>query len=139
VLFHTGDTATSDGSLVHSHPLTLDALSNERPRLRIVACHFGNPWFDDVGELIYKHENIYADVSGLTLGGGAYQREYVRRLAQRISGAIYFAGSAEKVLFGTDYPVTLHTIALGIVRALAISDEDKARILTDNAAELFRL
>ena len=36
VLFHTGDTATSTGSLSHAHPLTLDEVANEREGLRMV-------------------------------------------------------------------------------------------------------
>jgi uncharacterized protein len=43
VLFHTGDTASSTGSLAHAHPLTLDEVANEREDLRMVVCHMGNP------------------------------------------------------------------------------------------------
>src|SRR5215472_12491283 len=56
IMFHTGDTASADGDLIRSHPLTLDRLANEREDLTIVLCHFGNPWFDDAAELIYKHQ-----------------------------------------------------------------------------------
>ncbi|MGH9918093.1 MAG: amidohydrolase family protein, partial [Nitrososphaerales archaeon] len=60
VLFHTGDTASSTGSLKHAHPLTLDELANAREALRIVICHMGNPWVVDTAELLYKHPNVYA-------------------------------------------------------------------------------
>jgi predicted TIM-barrel fold metal-dependent hydrolase len=139
VMFHTGDTATSEGSLVHSHPLTLDPLANRRPDLKIVACHFGNPWIEDVGELIYKHANVYSDISGMAMGGSKYLREYVDQLARRISGAIYYSGGAKKVLFGTDYPVTPHELALDLVQRLDIDESDKRGILGSNAAELFQL
>jgi len=52
VLFHTGDTAFSTGDLSRSHPLTLDGLANKREELTVILCHFGNPWFEDVAELI---------------------------------------------------------------------------------------
>ncbi len=139
VLFHTGDTATSNGSLAYSHPSTLDAVANEREELVMVICHFGNPWFEDVAELIYKHPNVYADTSGLSAGGGAYAKEYMSWLAGKISAAIYFAGGAEKVLFGTDYPVTTHSNALALVRSLAVTEEDKERILGGNAERVFGL
>ncbi len=139
VMFHTGDTAVSTGSLVHSHPLTLDALADARPGLMMVACHFGNPWIEDVAELIYKHPNVYADISGMVVGGSAYHKEYVDRVADRLSGAIYFAGGADKVLFGTDFPVTSHEVALDIVKRLKVADEDKVKILSRNAKEVFRL
>jgi len=139
VLFHTGDTATSDGSLVHSHPLTLDALANAREELTIVACHFGNPWFEDVAELVYKHPKVYADISGLSVGGSRYAERYQDWLAQKISGSIYFAGGAEKVIFGTDYPVTTHSDALALVSRLEVDGHDKEMILWRNAKKVFKL
>jgi uncharacterized protein len=139
VLFHTGDTATSDGSLVHSHPLTLDALANAREELTIVICHFGNPWFDDVAELVYKHPKVYADISGLSVGGSRYASKYLGWLAEKIDGAIYYAGGAEKVIFGTDYPVTTYSNALALVRRLKVDRRDKEMILWRNAKKVFRL
>src|SRR3989449_1578788 len=83
VLFHSGDTAFSSGDLARSHPLTLDGLANKRERLTIILCHFGNPWFEDVAELIYKHPNVYTDISGL-ITGGAYAEKYVEMVARKI-------------------------------------------------------
>ncbi len=139
LLFHTGDTAFSTGDLARSHPLTLDRLANKREKLTIILCHFGNPWFEDAAELIYKHPNVYADVSGLTTGGGPYAEKYAQWLARKISEAIYFAGSAEKVIFGTDYPVTKHSDALALVRSLDVDERDKEKILWRNAERVFRL
>lgn len=139
VLFHTGDTAFSTGDLVLSHPLTLDRLANKRKQLTIVLCHFGNPWFDDVAELIYKHPNVYADISGLITPTDAYADKFMEWLAKRISEAIYYAGGAEKVIFGTDYPVTKHTEALALVSRLEIEEGDKEKILWRNAERVFHL
>ncbi len=101
VMFHTGDTATRNGSLEHAHPLTLDRLANSHPGLKVVVCHFGNPWVQDVAELIYKHPNVYADISGLVVGGSKYFEGYLDSLAEQLTRAIYFAGGAEKVIVGT--------------------------------------
>jgi len=139
VLFHTGDTALDDGDLSLSHPLALDALANRRSELTIILCHFGNPWFEEVAELIYKHPKVYADMSGLTTGGGAYPEKFARWLARKISDAIYFAGGPEKVIFGTDYPVTAYPDALDLVKRLDIEEGDKEMILWRNAKLVFRL
>ena len=139
VLFHTGDTASDKGDLTRSHPLTLDALANRRDALKIVLCHFGNPWFDDVAELIYKHEGVYADISGLTTGGGAYPEKFAQWLARRVSEAIYFAGGPEKVIFGTDYPVTAYPDALDLVKRLDVDEGDKEMILWRNAKRVYGL
>lgn len=138
VLFHTGDTASSKGNLVLSHPLRLDSLANTREELTMVLCHFGNPWFEDVAELIYKHPNVYADISGLTTGsGGVYARRFSRWLAQKISEAVYFAGGAEKIIFGTDYPITKYTDALNLVKIMEVTEADKQKILWRNAKTVF--
>ncbi len=139
VMFHTGDTADARGSLTHAHPLTLDALANERDELKIVACHFGNPWIDDVAELIYKHPNVYTDVSGLVVGGSRYIEQYTDWLAERLSRAIYYAGGADKVIFGSDYPVTHPSVAISLVEKLEIDTRDRKRILSENAKKVFRL
>ena len=140
VLFHTGDTASINGDLARSHPLPLDRLANEREGLTIVLCHFGNPWFEEVAELIYKHPNVYADISGLTTGGGgAYAQKFAGWLARKVSEAIYYAGGAEKVIFGTDYPITTYSDALALVKIMEVDDVDKERILWRNAKKVFRL
>ncbi len=139
VLFHTGDTAFSNGNLARSHPLTLDGLANKREELTMILCHFGNPWFEDVAELIYKHPNVHTDISGLITGGGAYRDKFAEYLAKKISEAIYYAGGAEKVIFGTDYPVTKHSEALALVRRLEIDQRDKEKILWRNAERVFGL
>jgi len=139
VLFHTGDTAFSTGDLARSHPLTLDELANNREGLTIILCHFGNPWFEDVAELIYKHPNVYTDISGLITGSKGYAEKYVDWLAKKISEAIYFAGGAEKIIFGTDYPVTKHSEALDLVGRLDVEEHDKEKILWRNAERVFGL
>ena len=138
VLFHTGDTAFSTGDLARSHPLNLDGLANKREELTIILCHFGNPWFEDVAELIYKHPNVYADISGL-ITGGAYAEKYAGWLAKKISEAVYFAASADKVIFGTDYPVTKHADTLALVRRLEVDESDKEKILWRNAKRVYGL
>ena len=139
VMFHTGDTAIASGDLADAHPLTLDALANRRHDLRIVACHFGNPWIDDVAELIYKQPNVYADISGLAASGGKYSVQYARSVAEKLSRAIYFAGGADKIVFGSDYPVMHPARAISLVSELEIDSKDRRRILSDNAKKIFML
>ncbi|MHB8567998.1 MAG: amidohydrolase family protein [Nitrososphaerales archaeon] len=139
VMFHTGDTASSSGSLEHSHPLTLDKLANMRENLKIVACHFGNPWIDDVAELTYKHFNMYADISGLFTGMTKYEARYKRELARKISHAIYFSDGADKILFGTDYPVETITSAIAFAKSLSIDKDDLEKIMHLNARKVFGL
>lgn len=139
VLFHTGDTATRNGSLANAHPLTLDPLANRRSGLKIVICHFGNPWISDCAELVYKHHNVHADVSGMFTVGAKYSARYFDVLARQLREAIYYVGSADKILFGTDYPIETHSAALKLVDALALDRRDTTKLLGDNARKLFSL
>jgi predicted TIM-barrel fold metal-dependent hydrolase len=139
VMFHTGDTVTSTGDLASSHPLNLDALANRREELTIILCHFGNPWFEDVAELVYKHPKVYADISGLTTGGGAYPDKFADWLAKKIGEAIYFAGGPEKIIFGTDFPITAYSDALDLVKRLDVDEGDREMILWRNAKMVFGL
>lgn len=137
VMFHTGDTASSTASLVHAHPLGLDALANKREDLKIVVCHFGNPWFHDTAELLYKHRNVYADISGLFMRGARYSNQYLDYLATALSEAIYFIGNARKIIFGTDYPIEKYADAIKFVRSLKIKQDDISRIFFDNGRGVF--
>jgi predicted TIM-barrel fold metal-dependent hydrolase len=139
VMFHTGDTGLPDASLLHAHPLNLDALANIRESLKIVVCHLGNPWIEDAAELVYKHKNIYADISGLFALGAKYSTEYTEYLTRRVSNAIYFTGNAEKFLFGTDYPVETYSAALSFVRKLKLHADDFDKILFSNAKKVFAI
>jgi predicted TIM-barrel fold metal-dependent hydrolase len=139
VMFHTGDTATRTGSLRHSHPLTLDPLANEHSELTIVLCHCGNPWMLDAAELVYKHPNVYADISGLAAGGGSYSREFIDSLARRLSEAVYYAGGTDKFLFGTDYPIETYPTAIELVKRMKIQEQDREKLLWKNAQRVFSI
>jgi len=60
-------------------------------------------------------------------------------LAKKISESIYFAAGAEKIIFGTDYPVTKHSETLALVRRLEVDEPDKEKILWRNAERVFHL
>jgi predicted TIM-barrel fold metal-dependent hydrolase len=139
VMFHTGDTASKTASLEHANPLSLDVLANKRQSLKIVACHFGNPWFHETAELLYKHPNVYADISGLFSVGAKYSNQYLKYLARAVSEAIYFVGSAEKIIFGTDYPVERYSDAIKFTKSLQLELDDIGKIFSENAKKVFQL
>jgi len=56
-----------------------------------------------------------------------------------LSQAMYFAGGADKVIFGTDYPVTHPSAAISLVEKLEIDTKDREKIFSENARRVFRL
>jgi uncharacterized protein len=79
-MIHTGDTYSPTGRVKYSHPLHVDDVAVDYPKVRFVICHLGNPWFRDCMEVVYKNDNVYTDMSGLTLGDFTDRFEaYVRQ------------------------------------------------------------
>ncbi|MBO3802950.1 MAG: amidohydrolase [Candidatus Brockarchaeota archaeon] len=137
VLFHSGDFASPSGRLKYAHPLHVDEVAVQHPDLRIVICHFGNPWIEDAAEIASKNENVFLDLSGLTGPPTKYSDRYFEHLARQVSGAIYYIGDAGKVLFGSDRPTTRVEDAIRLVEKLDVDEADRKLIFYENAENLF--
>ena len=46
----------------------LDHIARLFPRLNIIGAHFGNPWWEEAWTMLKSNDNIYADLSGGTVG-----------------------------------------------------------------------
>ncbi len=137
VIFHTGDCVSPMARLRFSHPLAIDDLAFRFPELKIVMAHMGNPWIRDAAEVIYKNENVYADLSGLVTGlPEAYKEEYRVRLLEQLESAIYYCG-ADNLMFGTDYCLASHADSLDFFSRLQIRKADMRKILFENALKLY--
>src|SRR3989344_9385000 len=71
VIFHSGDTLSGyvpNPKIKYSHPIHIDDIATDFPDLKIIIAHMGNPWLIDCAEVLYKNENVYADISGLVIG-----------------------------------------------------------------------
>jgi uncharacterized protein len=137
VMIHTGDTYTPKGKLKYAHPLHVDEAAVDFPEVEFVICHIGNPWIRDCMEVVYKNANVYADISGLTLGAFEDRFEvYVRKQVQEM---LLYGVEPHHVLFGTDWPISSMESYLEFMDELAIPERDKRKIYADNAIELFKL
>ncbi len=137
VIFHTGDCVSAMARLRFSHPLNIDELAFRFPELKIVMAHMGNPWLHDAAEVIYKNENVYADLSGIITGlPDAYCDEYREWIRNQLQGAIYYCG-ADNLLFGTDYCLASHADAIDFFSRLKIKENDFPKIFYENALRLF--
>lgn len=137
VMFHSGDTYTKMGKLKYSHPMHLDDVAVDHPDMRIVICHLGNPWFRDTAELVYKNDNVRADISGLILGD--FEARFERWLADQVRDVILYAGDPEDLMYGTDWPLVSMAPYLRWVRSLGLEEHEEDMLLWRNAVEWFRL
>jgi predicted TIM-barrel fold metal-dependent hydrolase len=137
VMIHTGDTFTPRGKVRYAHPLNVDDVAVDNPDLKIVICHIGNPWIRDCMEVVYKNENVYADISGLVLGD--FQEKFERYMLDQVHDMILYAGEPKYLLYGTDWPICSMRSYLKFVRSLELSEKSKELIMWRTSAELFKI
>jgi predicted TIM-barrel fold metal-dependent hydrolase len=140
VLIHTGDTLDPLALVKYTRPVEVDEVAVRFRDVPIVLCHFGNPWVDEAAEVVYKNKNVYADTSGL-LAHPSYPLfdRMVELCRQRLMDAILMIGSAERVLYGSDWPLLDLKAALRLVTSLDLPERDRTAILGGNADRLFGL
>lgn len=137
VMIHTGDTYARTGKVKYSHPINVDEVAVDFPRVKFVICHLGNPWFRDCMEVVYKNDNVYTDMSGLTLGG--FTDRFEAYMRQQLKEMILWGVEPSKVLYGTDWPIATMESYLQFVDELRLPAGDKDQMLFENAAALFKL
>ncbi|MFH1267100.1 MAG: amidohydrolase family protein [Planctomycetota bacterium] len=109
VLLHTGTTFVSQAPIEHTLPRNLDAVARRHPDVKIVLAHLGHPYEGETIAVIRKHANLYADISALHYR--PWQLFHSLMLVDEY-------GVWDKLLFGTDYPVTTVAESLAGLRAM---------------------
>lgn len=140
VVFHTGDTLDKMGKVKYADPLTIDEIAVDYPKVTFVLAHVGNPWISSAAEVVYKNDNVYADVSALLLGDiSKLSAEVVEEMVVKPLHHFYlFVENPKKILFGTDYP----DVAIGpYMKAVqrAIPEEHWHDVFYANAARVFKI
>lgn len=110
VIFHTGDTYSKKAKLKYAHPLGVDEVAVDHPNCRFVIAHLGNPWMIDAAEVIYKNENVWADLSGLVVGDGSTFKDddwehALDDIASRALYALHYTEKPNRILYGSDWPL----------------------------------
>ncbi len=125
LMVHVGDPViTADN---YSTPAKVARLLSLFPRLTIIAAHLGGYClWDDALEML-AGKNLYLDTSS---AAQYIDQELMRRIINR--------HGIEKILCGSDYPLTSPIDALNtIMRITWLSDSEKKLITGENAARLF--
>ncbi len=135
VMIHTGDTFTPRGKIKYAHPLHIDDVAVDFPTVKFIICHLGNPWFRDTMEVVYKNQNVYTDISGLVLGN--FTDRFESHMAKQFQEMVLFGVEPDKVLFGTDWPISSMESYLQFMDEVSIPEREKQKILYSNAAEMF--
>ncbi len=125
VMFHTGTSVFPGARNKYGHPIYVDDVAVDFPKLKILLAHGGRPlWMETAFFLVRRHANVYLDISGIP---PKKLLEYFPRLDT----------VAHKTMFGSDWPgpgVEDIKQNLDDFRALGISEEAKEQILRGTAA-----
>jgi predicted TIM-barrel fold metal-dependent hydrolase len=116
-------------------PLLLEDVLAAFPDLVIVMCHMSWPFTEQAAYMLYAHSNVYMDVSCVNWILG---RAGVHRLLRQVVETV----GPDKILFGTDQmgmPAKIPIAVSAIREATFLSEEDKRKILGDNARRLLGL
>ena len=109
------------------HPMEVDKVAIDFPNLKINMSHTGYPWVDEWCSMIFRHPNVYGDIS-------AYNP---RNLTAETVKFMNSSRGREKVMFGSN------SYGLKLTKEqfldLPIKDETKKRVLRDNAIEFLGL
>jgi predicted TIM-barrel fold metal-dependent hydrolase len=109
------------------HPINIDEVVLDFPNLKINLSHTGWPWIDEWCSMIWKHPNVYGDIS-------AYMPKSLNAdLIRFMNGG----RGREKIMFGTN-GLGLKT-CLEQFLALDISEKTKTRVLRENAVEFLEI
>ncbi len=124
IVFHAGDPRQS-----YSHPARIAAVARRHPDLHILAAHMGgwNQW--QLGcDLLLPYPQVRVDTSStIPFLDPASMLRLIR------------AFGADRVLFGSDYPMWHPGEELKRFLALPLTAQERRAILGDNARKLLRL
>ncbi|MEX0763493.1 MAG: amidohydrolase family protein [Dehalococcoidia bacterium] len=110
IIFHMGTSPMQFGPLRYAHPLVVDEIAMAFPNLRMVMAHLGHPWQADCLAVVRKHPNVWADVSA----------QFYRPWSFWNGMRLFFEwGVTQKILFGSDWPVTKPQDNIDHLRGLA--------------------
>lgn len=126
VLIHTGDSRYQ-----WSKPARLVKVLEAFPRLDVIAAHFGgwSEWDSAVSVLGgHRYGNLWTDCSSSLY---AMSPEHAKRLID--------AYGADRVLFGTDYPMWTASEELKRFSEIALTERECEMIFHENAEKLLKL
>jgi len=140
VAIHTGETAGTRGNLKYAHPLTLDEVAVMFPKVSLVMCHFGNPWFADAAAIMDKNANISADLSGILVGKMSMDEYFLEKAGytEHFRTWLQYLNDYDRLMFGTDWPLANIEDYIEFMTRL-IPEKHLEKVLGKNAERIYSL
>ena len=124
-LLHTGDPRFS-----FSNPEQLEPALRAFPETIFVGAHMGGHtfWKDATKVLAGRFDNLYVDISSTFFG-----------VTLEEAASMVWAYGAERVLFGTDFPMWCPKVEVEKFMAMPLTEKERRIIAWDNGAKLLHL
>ena len=134
VWIHTSLNFVPQLTMDYGRPIYLDEVAGHFPELKIIAGHGGWPWVNEMMALLWRHGNVYTDIS-------AVRPRYIGMAGTGWDTITRYGNSLlqDKVLFGTAWPAQPFKESIEEIRALPLKDDVKSKWLGGNARRVFRL
>lgn len=127
VMFHTGTSVFPGARSKYGHPMAVDDIAIDFPKLKIILAHGGRPlWMAEAFFLMRRHGNVYMDISGIP---PKLLLNYFPRIEE----------IAHKTMFGSDWPspgIPGMRVNAEAVCQLPLSEQSKRKILYETADRL---
>lgn len=143
VMFHSGLAYKSPGGIRFSRPIYFDDVADKFPELKIIISHLGDPDIRQATAVAHKNSNVYLDFSGLVSNttknqqrSEKWKRKNEEYIIETIANVMIDLMGTEKIIFGTDWPISSHESYLLLVDSLEerldLNGKEKRQILSGN-------
>lgn len=139
VVFHTGDTSEKGALLKYAEPMDIDEVAVTHPNVTFVIAHLGNPWVETAAEIVYKNDNVYADISAFLVGEleTRSENDVDELIVKPVRWAFQFIENPNKLMFGTDWPLVGMKPYITAIKK-AIPEQYWEDVFYNNAAKVFK-
>jgi uncharacterized protein len=134
-VFHTGQTGIGSGMpggggirLKYSDPMLIDDVAADFPDMPIIMAHPSFPWQEEALSVALHKAQVHIDLSG-------WSPKYFPPILVQYANTLL----ADKVMFGSDFPLLTPDRWLADFEALPIKPGVRDKILKENAARLLGL
>ena len=138
VMFHMGYCYTPAAEYTNERgpsPSVLIGHIAKFPDVNFIISHLAKPHLNELITLVVKHNNVYADMSGLI--HSKFRRHLISKRVEDVKRFVSACGP-HKLLFGTDFPVQTYQDSVYFVEQglKHFSEEEKAMVYYGNAQRL---
>jgi len=150
VMFHSGLVYRNTGKMKYTDPYYIDEVATDFPELKIIISHLGDPEINKATSVALKNQNVYLDISGLisnmTKERGRqekWKKLNEQSITKTISKVIIELMGTEKIIFGTDWPISSHESYIMLIdhleETLDLDRYEKEQMMSENIKNILKL